>query len=179
MGLTYLAVDLANPARPEQFHTERFLIDSGAAYSVVQRRVLKDLGIQPHSRRTFILANGDQIERPMGDALFRYKERRGAAPVVFGEPGDSSLLGVVTLEALGYVLDPLTRELRPSPMLLATVDYRDRMRNTRSVLSTSLTRSSQNAPPATSRRPSASAAAAQLSSRGRSGPRVHSPLAGS
>ena len=145
MGLTYLAVDLANPARPEQFHTERFLIDSGAAYSVVQRSVLD----------------------------------RGAAPVVFGEPGDSSLLGVVTLEALGYVLDPLTRELRPSPMLLATVDYRDRMRNTRSVLSTSLTRSSQKAPPATSRRPSASAAAAQLSSRGRSGPRVHSPLAGS
>jgi len=51
--------------------------------------------------------------------LFRYKENRGAAPVVFGEPGDSNLLGVVTLEALGYVLDPLKRELRPSPMVLA------------------------------------------------------------
>ena len=137
MGLAYLAVDLANPARPEEFRTERFLIDSGAAYSVVQRRVLEDLGIQPHSRRTFTLSNGDQIERPVGDALFRYKEHRGAAPVVFGERGDSSLLGVVTLEALGYVLDPLKRELRPSPMLLAGLNYRERMRNTRSVLSRS------------------------------------------
>ncbi len=81
--------------------------------------VLEDLGIEPHSRRTFTLANGDLIERPLGDALFRYKEHRGAAPVVFGEPGDSNLLGVVTLEALGYVLDPLKRELRSLPMLLA------------------------------------------------------------
>ncbi len=52
-------------------------------------------------------------------SLVRYKEHRGAAPVILGEPGDSNLLGVVTLEALGYVLDPLKRELRPSPMLLA------------------------------------------------------------
>ena len=47
------------------------------------------------------------------------RSTRGAAPVVFGEPGDSNLLGVVTLEALGYVPDPLKRELRSLPMLLA------------------------------------------------------------
>ena len=93
MGLTYLSIDIANPARPEDFRTERFLIDSGAVYSVVQGPVLEDLGIEPHSRRTFTLANGDQIERGLGDALFRYKEHRGAAPVIFGEPGDSNLLG--------------------------------------------------------------------------------------
>ena len=116
MGLVFLDIDIANPAhaetfQPEHFLTEHFLIDSGAIYSVVQRPVLEALGIQPHSRRTFTLANGDQIERDMGDALFRYKDHRGAAPVIFGEPGDSNLLGVVTLEALGYVLDPLKREL--------------------------------------------------------------------
>ena len=121
MGLTHLAIDIASPARPEEFRTERFLIDSGAVYSVVQRTVLEDMGIEPHSSRTFTLANGDQIERPLGDALFRYKENRGAAPMIFGEPGDSNLLGVVTLEALGYVLDPLKRELRPLPMLLAAL----------------------------------------------------------
>ncbi len=123
MGLVFLDIDIANPARSEDFQTEHFLIDSGAVYSVVQRSVLETLGIQPHSRRTFTLANGDQIERELGDALFRYKEHRGAAPVIFGEPGDSNLLGVVTLEALGYVLDPLKRELRALPMLLARLDY--------------------------------------------------------
>ena len=121
MGLTYLDIDIASPARPEEFRTEQFLIDSGAVYSVVQGPVLEDLGIEPHSRRTFTLANGDRIERALGDALFRYNEHRGAAPVIFGEPGDSNLLGVVTLEALGYVLDPLKRELRSLPMLLAAL----------------------------------------------------------
>ena len=53
-----------------------------------------------------------------GGALFKYGDRIGLANVIFGEPGDSTLLGVLTLEALGYALDPLRRELRPLPMLL-------------------------------------------------------------
>ena len=35
-------------------------------------------------------------------------------PVIFGEPGDAVLLGVVALEILGLVFDPLRRELRPA-----------------------------------------------------------------
>ncbi len=43
----------------------------------------------------------------------------GAAPVIFGEPGDATLLGTVTLESLGLILDPIRRELRPLPMIVA------------------------------------------------------------
>jgi hypothetical protein len=43
----------------------------------------------------------------------------GGADVIFGEEGDYCLLGVLTLEALGLVLDPLKRELRPRPLILA------------------------------------------------------------
>ena len=39
--------------------------------------------------------------------------------MIFGEEGDSTLLGAFTLEALGLALDPLKRELRPLPMILA------------------------------------------------------------
>jgi len=39
--------------------------------------------------------------------------------VIFGEEDDSILLGSLTLEALGLVLDPLKRELKPLPMVLA------------------------------------------------------------
>ncbi|MFI5351646.1 MAG: hypothetical protein ACHQZS_01700 [Candidatus Binatales bacterium] len=38
--------------------------------------------------------------------------------MIFGEPGDSQLLGALTLEALGLSLDPLRRELKPLPMIL-------------------------------------------------------------
>lgn len=57
--------------------------------------------------------------RQKGVALFKYGERIGGTDVVFGEEGDSVLLGAFTLEALGLVLDPLRRELRPLPMILA------------------------------------------------------------
>jgi hypothetical protein len=46
------------------------------------------------------------------------EDAEGASPVIFGEKGDSTLLGMVSLEALGYILDPLRRELRPLPMVL-------------------------------------------------------------
>jgi len=118
MGLTHVEVKVANPARPKKLVKVKLLIDSGAGYSVLPRAILAKLGIKPHSKRQFILANGDVIERQIGGALFEYRGQRGDSPVIFGEPGDSSLLGIVTLEALGFVLDPFRRELRPMPMVL-------------------------------------------------------------
>jgi hypothetical protein len=51
--------------------------------------------------------------------LFFYQGQRGAAPVIFGEPGDVTLLGAVSLEALGFVLDAIRRDLVPLPMVIA------------------------------------------------------------
>jgi len=126
MGLTHVQIGVANPARPRKLIRQRFLVDSGAVYSVVQRSALAKLGIEPHSKQQFTLANGDTIERELGDALFEYRGRRGASPVIFGEPGDMSILGMVTLEALGLMLDPIRRELRPLPMILALLGVKTR-----------------------------------------------------
>jgi len=101
------------------------LVDSGAVYSVVPTPILEKLGIRPLAEQEFRLANGAKIVRKKGIALFRYGERVGGADVVFGEEGDSTLLGAFTLEALGLVLDPLKRELRPLPMLLVTLPKAD------------------------------------------------------
>ncbi|MBM3819354.1 MAG: aspartyl protease [Acidimicrobiia bacterium] len=119
MGLTALSLDVANPALPGTREQVEFLVDSGAVYSFVPRDVLVRLGIEPHSRQRFRLADGSSIERERGDALFFYKNQRGAAPVIFGEPGDATLLGVVTLESLGFVLDAVRRDLVPLPMVVA------------------------------------------------------------
>lgn len=119
MGLTELEIEVGNPAKPKATRKLTFLIDSGAVYSVVPQRVLKDLGIKPIAREEFRLADGSKITRKKGIALFRYGERVGGADVIFGEKGDSMLLGALTLEALGLALDPLKRELKPLPMVLA------------------------------------------------------------
>lgn len=118
MGLTHIKAKLANPAKPRKTVTLTFLVDSGAVYSVVPGETLRQLGIKPHSSRTFTLADGTQIERRIGDVIFQINGERGASPVIFGEKGDSTLLGAVSLEALGFILDPIKRVLRPLPMVL-------------------------------------------------------------
>ncbi len=69
--------------------------------------------VNPHSRRSFVLANGEKFVRRVGSADIIYKKRRGAITVVFGEKGDFPLLGVTALEAVGLILDPVQRKLKP------------------------------------------------------------------
>lgn len=119
MGLTVLEIEVGNLANPEVTERVEFLIDSGAIYSVVPTPILERLGIRPLVGQEFRLADGSRILRQKGGALFKYGDRIGVADVIFGEEGDSTLLGAFTLEALGLALDPLRRELRPLPMILA------------------------------------------------------------
>jgi aspartyl protease family protein len=125
MGLTVLELEVANPASPEISEKVEFLIDSGAVYSVVPAPVLDRLGIRPLLQQEFRLADGSKITRNKGVAVFKCGERAGGADVIFGEEGDSTLLGALTLEALGFSLDPLRRELRPLPMILASSTFVD------------------------------------------------------
>jgi clan AA aspartic protease len=119
MSLTVLSLDVANPADPNRRESVEFLVDSGAVYSFVPSEVLHRLGIAPHSRQRFRLADGSSIERDRADAIFFYKGQRGAAPVIFAEGEDATLLGAVTLESLGFVLDAVRRDLLPLPMVVA------------------------------------------------------------
>lgn len=124
MGLTFLEIEVGNPADPTTMERLDFLVDSGAIYSVVPTRVLDRLGIGALSQEEFRLANGEKISRRKGVAIFRYGARIGGADVIFGEEADSTLLGTLTLEALGLALDPLRRELRPLPLDPRGVDIR-------------------------------------------------------
>ena len=118
MGLTHIEASISNPRNRRKVARLRFLVDSGAVYSVAPGSLLRRLGIKPRRTRTFILADGTAIKRRMGEATFRFNGYEGTSPVIFGQKGDSALFGSVSLEVLGFVLDPMKRELRPLPMLL-------------------------------------------------------------
>ena len=96
----------------------RFMVDSGAVYSLVPKDVLSSIGCKPYKELSFTLADGTSISRKVGDAFFEYEGNMGSAPVIFGEEGDEPLLGATTLEALGLVLNPFTRTLHPMRMLM-------------------------------------------------------------
>ena len=121
MSLTYVTMDVGNPATPAKMVKVKFLVDSGAVYSVIPSAILHELGIKPLGEKEFHLANGDEITRPVGGAYFRLGKAFGVADVIFGEPGDSNLLGATTLESLGLMLNPLKRELMPLPLMLAEI----------------------------------------------------------
>ncbi len=124
MGITTLDVTIANPANSKLRKEVEFLVDSGAIYSVVEQKILSKLRIKPISEKKFFLANGQSITRKIGGALYEYGGEKGYASVVFGERGDSNLLGATTLESLGLILDPLKRRLLNLPMALGSLSGR-------------------------------------------------------
>jgi predicted aspartyl protease len=118
MGMPIVPVLMKKSHEAAESETVEFLVGSGAVYSVVNSKTLRRLGCEPYRRKAFFLADGTKIERSIGDAYFEYAGIGGAASVIFGEEGDSNLLGATTLEALELVLDPFKRELRPMTMAL-------------------------------------------------------------
>jgi predicted aspartyl protease len=73
MSLTYLYVKIANPAKSQKAARQKFLVDSGAVYTVIDKQILARLDIKPHSKRKFILANGEELEKEVGDCFFEYQ----------------------------------------------------------------------------------------------------------
>ena len=67
----------------------------------------------------FVLADGTTVVRKVSHCMFAYAGVRAPSPVILGEPGDAALLGTVTLESLGLVLNPFDRTLRPMRARLA------------------------------------------------------------
>ena len=118
MGITFLRAKIINPAQRRRAADLEFIVDSGAIYAIVPARVLHRIGVRPDRVEEFTLADGSHARRRVGDAVFAIGSRHGASPVIFGEGDDATILGAVTLESLGLVLDPLKRQLRPLPMLL-------------------------------------------------------------
>lgn len=122
MGITSIKATVINPQKPRLQKEVKFMVDSGAIYSVVDARILKKLEVKPHGEKEFVLATGDFVKRKIGGLVYKYQGEKGHAPVIFGEKGDSNLMGAVTLESLGLALDPLKRRLLHLPMVLGGID---------------------------------------------------------
>src|SRR6266496_493909 len=94
MRLTYIKATVINPADRSKRLKVEFLVDSGAMYSVVPKTVLRKLGIKSRETKTFTLADGTDITRKVGNAFFALDHSERASPVIFGEKGDTPLLGM-------------------------------------------------------------------------------------
>lgn len=117
MGVTYIE-GVVTGLGGEQA-TARFLVDSGTTYTLLPHKDWQAIGLSPKRSVSFTLADGSEIDRQVSECHISLPQGEGHTPVILGEPGDEPLLGMVTLEILGLVLNPFTRMLQPMRMLLA------------------------------------------------------------
>ena len=121
MGITFAKAQLSNPRRPRtRPRTLDFLVDTGAIYSVVPASVLRALGIRRLEREEFVLADGTKQTYDVGEAFFRLDSKVGTSKVIFAPEGVTPLLGALTLESLGLMVNPVTREISPMRLILAS-----------------------------------------------------------
>ena len=116
MGITYIEGKVRGPTGREE--GVRFLVDSGATYTLLPKRVWEKIELKPVREHVFVLADGSEVRRKVSECYIMLPQGEAHTPVVLGEKEDEALLGVVTLGILGLVFDPFRRELRPMRMLL-------------------------------------------------------------
>jgi clan AA aspartic protease len=120
MGITLTNVRVSNPRRLRGRSIEiEFLIDTGAIYSVVPGSIARAVGLEKLEREEFTLADGTHRSYDVGEAFFELGDRRGTSKVVFGPANVTPLLGALTLESLGLMVNPVTREVLPMRLFLA------------------------------------------------------------
>ncbi len=111
VALTYVRIRVARNQRAPPKHL-RVLVDTGATYTMLPERALKGLGVVPTQETLVRLADGRRVSRKLGVAVVRYRSFWTPTWVMFGEPGDASVLGALTLEELRLQVDPRSQRLR-------------------------------------------------------------------
>jgi len=123
MGHTYVHAGLRKSDGRGPTRDVRFLVDSGAIYSVLPEEDWRALLLKPEREIEFTLADGTSITRGVSECRFEIRGESATSPVVLSEKDDGALLGAVTLETLGFMLNPLTREILPMRMALSHVRH--------------------------------------------------------
>lgn len=112
MGLTFAEGRAMAPNGREE--TVNFLVDSGSGYSLLPYGVWQSLGLEPTREESFRLADGTVVTRNLSRCYLILPHGEEYTPVILGEEtDDQALLGCVTLESIGLVLNPFSRTLHP------------------------------------------------------------------
>jgi predicted aspartyl protease len=103
MGLTHVAVRLFN-SNSQDIYEANFLVDTGATDTMAPAFELKKIGIQPIGKDLYELEHGSAELTFMGEVV--------PMRIVFGPDDSKPILGVIALEAAGFIVDPKNETLR-------------------------------------------------------------------
>ena len=89
------------------------MVDTGASYTIVPARLLRELGVSPIDKISLVLADGRTVEYEMGEARATISGRSIPTLVIFGTDDARALLGAYTLEGLRLAVDPSQARIVP------------------------------------------------------------------
>ena len=110
MGLTIARVRVKNPDTGASRELS-LLVDTGSMLTRIDRSVLEELRVRPRRTRRLKTIEGRVIERRTGLVTLEMEGNEADVEVVFAEKGDAQVLGVIALESLGYMVNPITGRL--------------------------------------------------------------------
>lgn len=113
MGTFHVGCKVENHVdRSQAVTVARALVDTGSEYTWMPAKTLEKIGVNREKKDlVFTMAKGQTITRSVGFAILRVDKHFTIDEVVFGEPGDMTLLGARTLEGLSLVVDSRKKKL--------------------------------------------------------------------
>lgn len=115
MGAIHINATIRNPADRTKSWQGRFLVDTDALDSVVPKRHLESIGIEPEEQRRYELADGSEVEMGVAGARLEFMDTFTLGILVFGNADIEPILGVTALESVGIEIDPRNQRLKRLP----------------------------------------------------------------
>jgi len=100
------------------------LVDTGSELTWLPRDLLMSIRITPLRKRSFSTATQQLVTRETGYAILAAEGFETVDEVVFGEPGDMTLLGVRTLEGFGVMVDNIAHRFVATTTIVAAARRR-------------------------------------------------------
>ena len=118
MGDTYVNVTVRNPADRRRSWTGKFRVDLRNFDSLVPRRHLETMGLQPRGRRECMLADGSKVAFAITTAELEFEGEIVGGTILYGDEGAEPSLGMTALESGGFEVDRGNGRLTRLPAVL-------------------------------------------------------------
>jgi len=116
MGHVWVKVKVKNPLADTEVEEEA-LVDTGATHTVMPVNISDKLGLRVVGKKDVETAKG-LVQLDESFAIVEIEGKRGLTPLLVSRDLKDLLIGVLTLEALGLMVDPTTGKLKETRILL-------------------------------------------------------------
>lgn len=118
MGILRTQVTIHSPEE-DRSETVELIVDTGSTLTWVDAKTLSNLGYRPRQTRRFRTIRGEDVWKPVCDAILECEGIRASVGVVFAGRKEAHVLGVTALERMGLEVDPVRPALREIRAFLA------------------------------------------------------------